>query len=72
MVPTNGSKSVQYICLNSDCRKIFELPDQPYYEPGRKLRCACGSEAKRVYTSPTLRRLTKAEAEQVLKHVQLT
>jgi len=58
MVSTKDSGSVLYICQNTACRKSFEVTNPPSHASGRKVRCACGSEAKRVYTAPAVRKLS--------------
>jgi hypothetical protein len=71
-VPTDDLRIVHCVCQNPDCRKILEVPDQNYHALGPKPRCACGSDAKKVYSKPTIRRLTKMEAEKAFLHGRLT
>jgi hypothetical protein len=52
------SENVLYLCQNPACRKSFEVTNPPSHASGRKVRCTCGSEAKRVYTAPAMRKLS--------------
>jgi hypothetical protein len=55
MDSTKYSANISYICQNPACRKSFEVTEPPSYGSGKKVRCSCGSEAKRVYEAPTMR-----------------
>jgi len=58
MDSTEGSKNVAYICQNPNCRRSFEVGDPPSNASGKKVRCASGSEAKKVHQPPVARKLT--------------
>jgi hypothetical protein len=63
MVPIKGSENVLFICQNPTCRKSFEVIHPPSHAQGRKVRCTCGSEAKKAYVAPAMRKMTNKITE---------
>jgi hypothetical protein len=60
MVSTKDSENVRYLCQNPVCRKSFEVANPPSHASGQKVWCACGSEAKKVYEAPAMRKVSGA------------
>jgi hypothetical protein len=58
MVSTKDLRKVPYVCQNPACRRSFEVTDPPSHVSGQKVRCRCGSLAKRIYEAPAVRKLS--------------
>jgi hypothetical protein len=58
------SARAQFICQSSACRRQgkIEIPAGLGGGKASNPKCTCGSEMKRVYSKPTVRELSKAEA----------
>jgi len=56
----------RFVCQSATCRREIALPRVNETEQITNPRCACGSEMRKVYTEPTFRKLSKAEAQLLL------
>jgi hypothetical protein len=58
----------RYICQYAACRCEIEIKVIPPSEGKTNPRCVCGSEMKKVYSKPEIRRLTKSKAMRRFGH----
>jgi hypothetical protein len=56
MVSTKDSRNVSFVCQNPTCWKSLDVADPPPYASGQKVRCSCGSDAKKAYEAPAVRK----------------
>jgi hypothetical protein len=61
----------RYICQNPACRKEFERPRDSGSGKTTNPRCSCGSETKKAYSKPMVRKLSKTEASVLMKNAEL-
>ena len=59
---------VRFVCPSETCGKQIEIPGAQKSERKGNPKCVCGSEMKKVYEKPTVRKLSSAEVEN-LKNV---
>ena len=60
-----------YVCTNLDCGRTAEFSSSPMAQTTPH-RCVCGSLMKKPYSEPSLRALSKEEAEARLREAQRT
>ena len=59
---------LRYVCVSQICRRETEI-ESPHGDIAVEAAspiCTCGTNMKKVYTTPILRRLSKVEASQYL------
>ena len=61
MDSNHESENALFICQNPTCRKSFEVTKPPSQASGKRVLCSCGSEAKKIYKAPTVRKVSKAQ-----------
>lgn len=58
---------IRWVCVSEVCRREVEVQVAPA-DMARKISsptCACGGAMKRVYTTPTIRKLSQGDVDQL-------
>lgn len=58
---------VRWVCVSKSCRREVEVQIPPGEVAGKlpSPTCTCGAEMKRVYATPTVRKLSRDEIDQL-------
>jgi hypothetical protein len=63
------SKDQKFRCTNPSCKCEIVVVNPPEIDGRVPVRCFCGSEMKKPYTEPVLRRLEEENIERVRKQL---